>query len=219
MTQARFAERLGVHQSWISRIELGHGDGVPLALWIRIGLVIGQPLAVSFSKPLGSTNGTSDAGHLEIQEALLSFARATGRTATFELPTRPADPRHSIDVCVMDVRHRTLVIEEAWNTFGDFGAATRAMHRKVAEAADLAAAIDDGPPFRVASVWVVRDMPANRMLIGRYPEIVRVAIPGSSVGWTRGLTTDVAPPERPGLVWYDAATRWVHPWRPTAPRR
>lgn len=139
LTQAQLAERTGVHQSWISRIEIGRGQGAALETWIAIGVALGQPLAVAFSRPLGETREPRDAGHLAMQERLLTLAHATGRTATFELPTRPADPSRSIDVCVRDARHRVLIIEEAWNTFADIGAATRSTARKRAEAADLAA--------------------------------------------------------------------------------
>lgn len=148
-----------------------------------------------------------------MQEYLLALARSTGRTGAFELPTRPLDPRHSIDVCVRDRRARVLFIEEAWNTFGDLGAALRSTRRKEAEATDLAATIDDGPPFRVASVWVVRASATNRATLGRYPEIVRSAFPASSRGWVLALTSAAAPPVQPGLVWYDPATRRLHEWR------
>jgi hypothetical protein len=217
LTQTELADRVGVQQSWICRIELGHGRGVPLALWIRIGIALGQPLAVSFTRPLGEARQPVDAGHLEMQEHLLSLARATGRTATFELPTRPSDPSRSIDVCVRDAGARVLILEEAWNTFGDVGAAIRSTHRKEAEAADLAATIDDGPPYRVATVWVVRESAGNRPIIDRYPEIVRSAFPGSSRGWVRALTSGAAPPTASGMVWFDPATRRIHEWR--TPRR
>lgn len=213
LTQAELAERVGVQQSWISRIELGHGHAIPLDLWIRIGLALQQPLVVSFTRPLGETRQPIDAGHLAMQEHLLGLAHATSRTATFELPTRPSDPSRSIDVCVRDDRHRVLIVEEAWNTFGDLGGAIRATHRKGAEAADLAASIDDGPSFRVATVWVVRDTATNHALVARYPEILVSAFPGSSRGWVEALTSDAAPPIQPGLVWFDPGTHRLHEWR------
>jgi hypothetical protein len=103
-----------------------------------------------------------------------------------------------------------LIIEEAWNTFGDIGAAIRSTFRKEAEAADLAATVDDGPPYRVAVVWVVRASAANRAIVANYPEIVRSAFPGSSRGWVKALTSGEAPPDRPALVWYDPATGRLH---------
>jgi transcriptional regulator with XRE-family HTH domain len=213
LTQAELAARVGVHQSWISRIELGRGRGLPLETWIALGVALGQPLAVAFSRPLGETREPADAGHLAMQERLLTLARATRRTAIFELPTRPADPSRSIDVCVRDARHRVLIIEEAWNTFGDVGAAARSTARKRAEAADLAATIDDGPPYRVASVWVVRPSATNRSLLARFPGIFAAACPGPSRGWTRALTSAADPPFAAGLVWLDPSSGRVTEWR------
>ncbi len=206
LTQQGLADRVGVHQSWISKIESGHGRAVPLTLWVRLGHALGQPLAASMSRPLGEGRQPIDAGHLAMQEHLLRLARTIGRTASFELPTRPLDPSRSIDVCVRDTNHRVLIIEEAWNTFGDIGAAIRATNRKAAEALDLAATVDDGPPYRVAMVWVVRDSAVNREIIGRYPGIIEAAFPGSSRGWVEALTRGTEPPPAPGLVWHDPAT-------------
>jgi transcriptional regulator with XRE-family HTH domain len=213
LTQRGLAARVGVDQSRISQIELGKGSGAPLELWVALGVAVGQPLAVAFSRTLGETRQPVDAGHLEMQEHLLGLGRATGRRATFELPTRPSDPMRSVDVCVRDARHRVLIIEEAWNTFGDTGAAIRATHRKQAEAADLAATIDDGGPYRVATVWIVRENAANRAIVHTYPEIMRSAFPGSSRSWASTLTAGHAPPGEPGLVWFDAALGRIREWR------
>lgn len=213
LSQAQVADRIGVHQSWISRIELGRGGSAGLDIWIAIGSALGRPLAIALSRPLGEERRPLDAGHLEIQEHLLSLARRTGRSAVFELPTRPADPRHSIDVCVRDAAARILFIEEAWNTFTDLGAAIRSTRRKEAEAADVSTAIGHGDPFRVATVWVVRDTAANRALLARYPHVVRSAFPGASRTWAQALCSGAAPPVLPGLVWFDASTRRLHEWR------
>lgn len=213
LTQEDLADRVGVDQTRISQIELGQGGGAPLSLWIAIAAALDQLLAVSLTRPTGEMRQPSDAGHLAMQEYLIGIARATGRAATFELPTRPSDPSRSIDVCVRDVRNRVLTVEEAWNTFGDLGGAIRATHRKLAEAADLAAVIDDGPSFRVATVWVVRDTATNHALVARYPEILVTAFPGSSRGWVEALTSDAAPPIQPGLVWFDPGTHRLHEWR------
>ena len=213
MTQADLGARVGIHQTWVSDIELGRGAGVPLHLWVALGIAVDRPLAMSFSKPLTQAR-VADAGHLEMQEALLDLAAATGRRAVAELPTRPLDPTHSIDVAVWDGPQRTLIIQEAWNTFGDIGAAIRSTHRKQAEAADLAVVLArDGGPTRVAVVWVVRASAANRALLARYPRLFSAAFDGSSRAWARALASGAVPPERPGLVWFDPATRRIVPRR------
>lgn len=213
MTQATLAARVEVDQSRISQVERGLGQGVPLDLWVRLGVALGRPLAISLTKPLGETHQPADAGHLAMQERLLELARATGHTSSFELPTRPADPRYSIDVCTADTRNRVLLIQEVWNTFSDLGAAVRSTNRKTAEAHDLAATLGDGPSFRVATVWIVRPSAANRALVGRYPQIFGSAFQGSSRSWAKALTTGTAPPREAGLVWLDPTSGRVTEWR------
>lgn len=213
ITQATLAARVEVDQSRISQIERGLGRGVPLELWVALGVALGSPLAISFTRPLGEPREPADAGHLAMQERLLELARATGRTASFELPTRPADPSRSIDVCVRDARRRVLLVQEAWNTFGDLGAAVRTTNRKTAEATDLAATLDDGTPYRVATVWIVRSSAANRALVARYPHIFRSAFPGSSRSWARALTSGATPPHEPGFVWLDPTSGRISEWR------
>jgi len=218
LTQAQVATRIGVHQSLISRVELGRGGVVALEVWVAIGVALGRPLAVSLSRPLGEPREPADAGHLAMQERLLALARATGRTATFELPTRSGDPRYSIDVCVRDDRHRVLLIVEAWNTFGDLGAAIRSTNRKVAEALDLAELIGGDRPYGVAAVWVIRSSVTNRGLVRRYPQILRSAFPGSSRTWVRALGGGSAAALQPGLVWLDPASGRVSALRLRARR-
>ena len=218
MTQAALGTLVGIHQTWVSDIELGRGKGVSLATWVAIGVATDRPLAVSFSKPIDGSQPI-DAGHLEMQEALLELAARSGRSAVAELPTRPLDPRHSIDVAVWDRSQRTLIIQEAWNTFGDIGAAIRSTSRKQAEAADLATVLArDHGPTRVAVVWVVRASAANRTLFARYPRLFSSTFDGSSRRWVRALTDREPPPERPGLVWFDPSRRRITAWRRTPTR-
>ncbi len=204
-TQQEIGNDIGVDQARISQIERGQGANVPLELWVALGVALGRPLAVSFSKPLDRTMATpADAGHLEIQEALLALAAATGRRGVAELPTRPADPARSTDVALPDDVHRVLILEEAWNTFGDVGAAIRSTHRKRAEAEERAVVLGgDGGPYRVATVWIVRATAANRALVARYPHLFATTFEGSSRAWARALTDGGPPPDRPGLVWFE----------------
>jgi transcriptional regulator with XRE-family HTH domain len=208
LTLEALARKVGLSRARLSQIERGEGTGAPLQTWIALGVALGRPLAVTFSRPLGEPRGLADAGHLDIQEYVLRLARQTGRHGTFELPTRPTDPAHSTDVGLRDDRHRVLIQVECWNTFGDMGAAVRATTRKSAEAATHAVAtmIDDAEPYRAASVWVVRATTANRTLLARFPNIIDAAFPGSSRAWCRALSDGAEPPVEPGIVWFDPAT-------------
>ena len=141
------------------------------------------------------------ASHLAAQELVLRLARAHGRAATFELPTKPSDPSHSVDVGIRDDQHRVLSLVEIWNRLDDLGRAARSTDRKVVEAADLAAFRD--PPYRVASCWLLVDTAANRRLVRTYPETLRGRFPASSLDWVRALTTGSEAPRLPGLCWID----------------
>lgn len=199
-TIAALARRIGSSTPRLSEIERGRGARAPLETWIALGIALERPLAVAFSRPLTPRIGTTDSGHLHIQEHILRLARATGRPGTFESPTRPADPSRSTDVGIRDPAQRVRINVECWNTFADLGAAVRATRRKEQEAAVT------WPEDRIATVWVVRDNAANRALLARYPHIVDAAFPGSSRAWVRALTLGDPPPEAPGIVWYDAST-------------
>lgn len=175
LTQRGLGARVGLAQGTISRAERGHGGALSVDTWQRIGLALDRPLHVDLARD--ARQEPADAGHLAIQELLLRLGRANGRARRFELATRPHDPARSVDVCLRDDRQRVLVLLEAWNRIDDIGAAARSTDRKVAEALGLAAIIgaerpledgvsvegdaeatdsDDGPPYRVASAWVVR---------------------------------------------------------------
>jgi transcriptional regulator with XRE-family HTH domain len=194
------ARQLGISVTRLGELERGEGAGAPVETWVRLGMVLGRPLAVTFSRPIDEPRSPSDSGHLEIQEHILALARATGRTGTFELPTRPADPSRSTDLGLNDPTRHERIHVECWNTFGDLGAAVRATNRKVAEAEAT------WPDDRIATVWVVRATAANRALLARYPNIIDAAFPGSSRAWVRSLTSGTPPPERAGMVWFDPST-------------
>lgn len=202
MSLRTLAARVGISVTRLSELERGLGARAPLETWVALGVALAQPLAVQLTRPLGETRDEpADSGHLEIQEAVLRFAVATGRLGTFEVPTRPTDPRRSTDVGIRDPRHRTRILVECWNTFGDLGAAARATARKQAEAEAT------WPDDRVASVWVVRNTATNRAILARFRHVIEAAFPGSSRRWCRALTVgDIPPPAAPGIVWFDAAT-------------
>lgn len=212
-TQQQVADSIGISRSRYADIERGEGATAPLEAWTRIGAALGRPLAVAFSRDIDQSE-PRDAGHLAAQELVLRLARSHGRAASFELPTRPADPARSTDVGLRDDALRTLVLVEIWNRLDDMGAAARATDRKVAEAAAPAAfAGGDGEPFRVASCWLLVDTAANRRLVAHFPEILRTRFPGSSVRWAAALSGGTAPPAEPGVAWVDPRAGRIVPLR------
>lgn len=212
LTQKQLGAGVGLSRSTISLLERGGGGGLTVDGWQRIGLALNRPLIVQLARD--TAEEPADAGHLAIQELLLRLARKWGAQRSFELPTRPQDPRRSIDVLVRDDRRRRLLILEAWNTIGDIGAAARSSSRKQAEAEALAVAIGgEAPAYGVHLCWVVRASARNRRLVGRYPEVFAARFPGSSLAWTTAIAAGAPPPDEPGLVWCDRDATRVLAWR------
>lgn len=200
LTQSVLATRIGLSGARLSEIERGYGLRAPLETWIALGVAVGRPLAVTMSRPLQPADADdAAAGHLRIQEHILKRARANGRAGTFELPTRPLDPSRSADVGLRDDQRATRILVECWNTIGDLGAAVRATHRKLAQAAAT------WPADRITGVWVVAATAANRAILARYPHVIAAAFPGSSRAWVRALEEGTVPPDTPGFVWFDPA--------------
>ncbi|MBA2315139.1 MAG: helix-turn-helix transcriptional regulator [Chloroflexi bacterium] len=207
LTQHSLARRIGLSQARISALERGLGGATPLETWVAIGIALQRPLAVSFTRPLMEPPGPSDAGHLDMQEGLLQLLAAHGRTVRVELPTRPTNPSHSADVAIRTRDGRYLFVE-AWNRFGDLGAAFRSTDRK---AADLAGLAEDG---EVRTAWVIWATASNRALLRRYPGLFQSRFSGSSRAWARALRDGTPPPRDPGIMWWDRVgpveVRWPH---------
>ncbi|HEX6868982.1 MAG TPA: helix-turn-helix transcriptional regulator [Candidatus Limnocylindrales bacterium] len=219
LTQAALGTEVGISRSAISAIERGLGGTHTLDTWQRVAVALDLPLTIELGRD--TLAEPADAGHLRIQELVLRLARDHGVTRSFELPTKPSDPRRSTDVGLRDDRRRRITLVECWNTIGDLGAAARATTRKLVEAEDLAIATSGplDPPYRVSGCWIVRATAANRALVARYPEIFATRFPGSSVAWVRALTTGAQPPDVPGLIWCDVAATRLYAWRARGGRR
>ncbi len=211
LTQAQLAERTGLGRMSVSRAERGHGGGLTVDAWQRLGLALGMPLLVSLQRD--TQQDPADAGHLAMQELVLRTGRAAGYRGLVELPTKPAERWRSIDVALVDDARRRLVVIECWNTIGDVGAAARSSARKQAEAEDLATARWGTAAHLVGLCWVVRVTARNRALVARYPEVFAARFPGSSTAWLRAITSGAEPPAEPGLVWSSVDGLRLFAWR------
>jgi transcriptional regulator with XRE-family HTH domain len=209
-TQAELGVRVGTSQSAVSRLE----RGIP-PLEVDGLVMIGRALSLAVRIELGRDphQGPADAGHLAIQELLVRLARAISGAALVELPLGSGDATRSVDVCVHRRALRELIVEEAWNSIRDVGAGLRSFDRKLALAAEAAAAFAR-PPSLVTGVWIVRATRANRDLLATYPALFAARFPGSSRGWVRALVAGAPAPREPGLVLCDLRATRLFEWRP-----
>jgi transcriptional regulator with XRE-family HTH domain len=209
--QVDLAQRLGLVQPTISRLERGDGGTLSLEVWQQVASALGLNLELAIGRD--PFEEPEDAGHLAIQELALRLGREIGCRRTFELPTKPSNPNLSTDVGLTDDANRRLIQVECVNTFGNINAAIRSSDRKRAEAEALAISVGHGEPFAVHQVWIVRSSRRNRLLLARYPEMFAVRFTASSHKWVEALTIGTPPPEEPGLVWCDLSARRIFEWR------
>jgi transcriptional regulator with XRE-family HTH domain len=214
-TQAQVASRIGVSRSRYADLERGEGAAAPLELWVQVGIALGRPLAVAFSRDLESpSSGPLDAGHLAGQELVLRLARQHGRHPDVELTLGSGRQPHTADVVLRDQRQRTLMLLEILNRITDLGGSARSTERKARELEGLAIlAGGDRSPYRVAVGWLLTDTAANRRIAATYPEFFRSRFGGSSVALARALVDGTDPPARPAVVWIDPARGRIHALR------
>ena len=208
MLQKNLAERIGISQALLAKMESGKATGTAPEVWFALAAALGRFLRFEFARDPKSE--LADAGHADIQEMLLRLAKPAGWRGGFELPTRALDRSRSIDVPLLDRSGRRLVVGECWNTFGDLGAAGRSSREKLSMASQAAVALGgDVGSYQFGLCWVIRDSRRNRELVARYQHIFEALLPGSSLAWVKALTVPGAPmPMEPGLVWCDLrATR------------
>jgi transcriptional regulator with XRE-family HTH domain len=202
LRQADVAERAGVTQSWISRMERGHGGTASLETWAAAAAAASVQL-VTFLETIPGADRPRDYEHLKRQRLIVDLARQGGWTAipeaTLDRDRSRLFPR-SVDVGLRRPATGERAIVEIWDYFDDVGAAIRSFERKIADA-------ESAGPEQVGAVgglFVVRGTRRNRQLVSEFQSLFAARFPGSSAAWLRALTEPEAPmPAQPAFIWTD----------------
>ncbi len=205
------ANRAGVSQQLISRLELGQGHEASIETWACVAAVVGEQL-VGFLELAPGATPPRDIEHLRRQSALIGIAAAGGWTAHPELAIDPGAIRsRSIDVALIRRAACEAVVVEVWDWFDDVGASLRGLDAKIGVLATRlqgepgrGAELDGGSdPWRVRGLFVVRDTRRNRAIVAELWPLFAARFTGPSTAWLRALETAAAMPDGHGLLWSD----------------
>jgi transcriptional regulator with XRE-family HTH domain len=206
LTQRRLAERSGVSQPEISRLEAGRGWDAGIDTWARCAAGAGTQLA-AFLEHAAGADLPRDIEHLRRQNLVVVESTPGGWHPLPEALLLDGTPHpRSIDVHLARARRKEVAVVEIWDLILDGGAAMRGLEGKV-----LAVRERLGPECNVQGLLVVRGTRRNRGLVRGLAPLFAARYPASSDAWLRALRDpDAALPSAGALAWTDVrGTRLV----------
>jgi transcriptional regulator with XRE-family HTH domain len=157
LRQVDVAERAGVTQSWVSRMERGHGGTASLETWAAVAEAASVRL-VTFLEAIPGADRPRDYEHLKRQQLIIDLARRGGWTAipeaTLERDRGRLFPR-SVDVRLRRTATGERAVVEIWDLFDDVGAAIRSFEGKLADAGHGGETGETGGSPWAGSSWSV----------------------------------------------------------------
>ncbi len=196
LRQADLADRAGVSQAWVSRMERGLGRSASMETWASVAVAAGSQLAC-FLEDLPGASRPRDYEHLKRQQLVLNAARSGGWTGRAEARLDPWPRSRSVDILLERRARAEVVVTEIWDFFEDVGGSWRSLDGK------METVRRDQPACTVSGLFVVRGTRRNRQLVQEFGSMFRERFPASAVAWLRALTTSAPMPREPGLLWTD----------------
>lgn len=149
-----------------------------------------------------------DIEHALRQSALIEFAASGGWRGLPELAVDLAVRSRSVDVALTREVRREAAVMEIWDWFDDVGAAFRALDAKKQLLLDRLNSEAQGPRWRVAACFVVRDTARNRRLLNELRPLFVARFRASSHAWLSALRDPETPmPMDDGFLWSDRSGR------------
>ena len=209
LPQREVAERAGVSQPEVAKLEGGHGSDTGVDTWAACGAAVGLQLAAFFEAAPGA-DVPRDIEHLKRQNLVIATAAGGGWRAEPEAALPGDGPRpRSIDVLLTrDVRPEAAVVE-VWNLVVDGGQVMRSLEAKVLDTRERL-----GADWHVEGLLIVRGTQRNRRLIGDLAALFSARYPASSHAWLRALVDRAVPmPDADGFAWTDVKGERLLPSR------
>jgi transcriptional regulator with XRE-family HTH domain len=206
LSQSDLAQRAGVSQSMISRIERGRLDGIRLEsiecvaacvdAWIQIGVRWRGP----------QLDRLLDARHARLVGQVAQALQAAGWLVELEYSFNHFGDRGSVDVIAWRPDRHVLLLIEVKTRIVDVQDLLASMHRKRRVVPGLWTVERCWRPAQVGSILVLPDATVHRSAIARHSAMFAVDLPGR----TRDVTRWLANPESDmRAIWYVRDSRTV----------
>ncbi len=196
LSQRKLAERVGISQTALSRLERGLGASTGLDIWAACAAALDVQLAAFLERTAGASL-PRDIEHLRRQNLIVSVSAGGGWRAIPEAAVDGGQWSRSIDVLLgRATRHEAAVIE-IWDLLLDGGEAMRGLAGKVQALREQL-----GSTWRVQGLLVVRGTHRNRALVRQLRPLFSARYPASSASWLRSLTDpQTSMPNEGGFAW------------------
>ena len=196
LSQRHLAERVGISQTALSRLERGLGAGTGLDIWAACAAALGVQLAAFFEQAAGASL-PKDIEHLRRQNLVLSVSAPGGWAGIPEAIVDPGRWLRSIDVLLERAVRREVAVVEIWDLLLDGGEAMRGLESKVHAVRERL-----GPSWSVHGLLVVRGTHRNRALVRELRQLFAARYPASSQEWLRALSDPATSmPKASGFAW------------------
>lgn len=191
-TQAVLADRAGISQSAVSRIERGEGDRLTVVLLARVAQSVGATMRIQLLADGENLDRLLDAGHAEIVEAVTRLLAAHGWEVVPEVTFSIYGERGSIDILAFHAPTGSLLVIEVKSVVPDVQATLAGIDRK-ARLADRIAR-ERGWRVRTVSRWlVVGDSSTARTRMERHAATFGAALPLRTVALRRWAARPTGP--------------------------
>jgi transcriptional regulator with XRE-family HTH domain len=203
LTQRDLAEATGLSQATISRIELGHGERIPIETWVRVAAAIGLEWRVTFPTDAARTN---HATQMRCHRMVADYAGEGGWLAWTLASTE--DPATSQTILERVDRHEVAVIR-VWDVIGNFEAAVAENQERLQR--ERTARGD----WRVSGAVVITATGENRRRLTETGHPVARAFSLRGDDWLAALRRYRVPmPDELGMIWTDQRLERLRPLIP-----
>jgi transcriptional regulator with XRE-family HTH domain len=169
--QRDLANKAGVSQGLVSRIELGRLSGVSMARIRKIAAALDIRVSLEAWWRSGEVDRLIDRGHAALVEHVVASLKADGWLTRVEVTFNHFGERGSADIVAWHPTERTLLIVEVKTMVRDVQATASSFERKVRILPGVLLDESGWQPRAVARLLVIADTHGNRRVVSEHAAI------------------------------------------------